>query len=65
MDILRFGKEVTQEQAAQHLIKANPSADGSNKRMIQRLANDVSAILKPGGESAYGEAQFDACMTKP
>jgi hypothetical protein len=33
--------------------------------MIQRLANDVSAILKPGGESAFDEAQFDARMTKP
>lgn len=61
---LRFDQEATQEQAAQHLMKANPSADGSNERMIQRLAKDVYTILKPGGESAFGEAQFNVCMTK-
>lgn len=62
---LRFDQDATQEQAAQHLIKANPSADGSNERMIQRLSRDVYTILKPGGESAFGQAQFDVCMTKP
>lgn len=61
---LRFDQNATQEQAAQHLIKANPSADGSNERVIQRLAKDVYTILKPGGESAFGQAQFDVCMTK-
>lgn len=62
---LRFDQDATQEQAAQHLLKANPSADGSNERMIQRLSRDVYTILKPGGESAFGQAQFDVCMTKP
>jgi hypothetical protein len=65
LEVLRFDHEATQEQAAQHLIKANPSTDGSNERMIQRLAQDVYTILKPGGESAFGEAQFNVCMTKP
>ena len=62
---LRFDHDASQEQAAQHLIKANPSADGTNERMIQRLAKDVYSILKPGGESAFGEAQFNVCMTNP
>lgn len=62
---LRFDQDATQEQAAQHLIQANPSADGSTERMIQRLSKDVYTILKPGGESAFGQAQFDVCMTKP
>jgi hypothetical protein len=62
---LRFDQDAPQEQAAQHLMKANPSADGSNERMIQRLAKDVYTILKPGGESSFGQAQFDVCMTKP
>jgi hypothetical protein len=62
---LRFDHEVSQEQATQHLIKANPSVDGANEHMIQRLAKDVYTILKAGGESAFGEAQFNVCMTKP
>ena len=61
---LRFDQGVTQEQAAQHLIAANPSGDGANERMIQRLTKDVYTILKPGGESAFGQAQFDVCMSK-
>lgn len=62
---LRFDHEASQEQATQHLIQANPSADGANERMIQRLAKDVYTILKAGGESAFGEAQFNVCMTRP
>lgn len=65
LEALRFDHEVSQEQATLHLVKANPSADGSSERVIQRLANDVYTILKPGGESAFGEAQFNVCMTKP
>lgn len=64
LENLRFDHEASQEQATQHLIKANPSADGANERMIQRLAKDVYTILKPGGESAFSAAQFNVCMTK-
>ena len=62
---LRFDHEASQEQTTQHLIQANPSADGANERMIQRLAKDVYTVLQAGGESAFGEAQFNVCMTRP
>lgn len=65
LEALRFDHEVSQEQATLHLVHANPSVDGSSERVIQRLANDVYTILTPGGESAFGEAQFNVCMTKP
>jgi hypothetical protein len=62
---LRFDKEATQEQATQHLIQATPSGDGSSERVVRRLARDVYTILTPGAESAFGQAQFDVCMTQP
>ena len=65
LQVMRFEAGVTQQQAADHLIKENRSADGSSERMIQRLARDTYTILKPGGESAFSSAQFNVCMTKP
>lgn len=65
LEVLRFDRGASQEQAVQHLAKANPSDDGSNERMIQRLARDAYTILQPGAESAFSSAQFNVCMTKP
>ncbi len=65
LQVLRFDRGASQQQAAEQLIQANPSADGANARMIQRLAKDTYTVLKPGGESAFSAAQFNVCMTKP
>lgn len=63
LEELRFDKNVGMAEATQHLIKANPSTDGSTESVIRRLAQDTYTILKPGGESAFSEAQFRLCMT--
>jgi hypothetical protein len=61
--VLRFDNNVGMAEATPHLIKANPSADGSTESVIRRLAKDTYTILTPGGESAFSEAQFRLCMT--
>jgi hypothetical protein len=63
LEVLRFDNNVGMAEATQHLIKANPSADGSTESVIRRLAKDTYTILTPGGESAFSEAQFRLCMT--
>lgn len=65
LQMLRFDAKIDMAAAAEHLIAANRSADGSTEAIIRRLARDTYTILKPGGESAFSEAQFNVCMTKP
>lgn len=62
MDMRFYGK-LSQEQTVERVTAQVGAADEVQKEAIHRLVRDTFIVLKPGGENAFSEAQFQLCMT--
>jgi hypothetical protein len=62
MDMRLYGN-LNQNQTISKLTAMGFANNSSQKEAVRRLVRDTFIVFKSGGENAFGEAQFQLCIT--